>query len=154
MIVTKKTMRYNYDWLIFYEIDEFINLKNFSNIKKYLNQHIFDKCDAVQLNWVHRSDNGKIYYENRPVLERFTEKGKNSRMGKKNPICFIKTIIRGHLKNINITNNHYLSNKIKGCNGFGKKNTSKKIESLEPDYNNYYINHYFGKSTEEFVNKI
>lgn len=144
----------NYDWLIFYEIDEFLYLKNFNNIKKYLYQHKFDRCDAIQLNWVHRSDNNMIYYMNKPVQERFTEKGVNVVKNKENPLCFFKTIIRGHLKNINIVDNHFLNKKIKACNGFGKNSKTKGIISIEPDYDYYYINHYFGKSTEEFVNKI
>lgn len=144
----------NYDWLIFYEIDEFLYLKNFNNIKNFLCQHKFDKCDAIQLNWVHRSDNNMIYYMNKSVQERFTEKGINVVKNKNNPLCFVKTIIRGHLMNRTITDNHFLSKEIKSCNGFGKKSKTLGIISLEPDYDDYYINHYFGKSTEEFVNKI
>ena len=34
----------SYDWLIFYELDEFIHLSNFENIKDFLNQKKFDKC--------------------------------------------------------------------------------------------------------------
>ena len=143
----------NYDWLIFYEIDEFIYLKDFRNIKEFLNQTKFDKCDSIHLNWVHRTDNNKLYYENKPVQERFPEKGKNVDKSKNNTICYIKTIVKGHLENIIITNNHFLSKKLKACNGFG--NSSKATEKTsKPDYENYYINHYFGKSTEEFANKI
>ena len=144
----------NYDWLIFYEIDEFIYLKDFKNIKVFLNQTKFDKCDSIQLNWVHRTDNNTLYYENKPVQERFPEKGKNVGKSKKNPICFIKTIIKGHLENIIITNNHFLSKKLKACNGFGNSTQSLWETTSKPDYEYYYINHYFGKSTEEFANKI
>ena len=66
----------------------------------------------------------------------------------------MKTIIKGHLKNINIIDNHILSNKLKGCNGIGKRIKRYGIINKTPDYNNYYINHYFSKSTEEFVDKI
>ena len=144
----------NYDWLIFYEIDEFLYLKNFNNIKYYLNQRKFNRCEAIQLNWVHRSDNNKIFYENLPVQKRFTERGKNVVKNKINPLCFVKTIIRGYLTNKKITDNHYLTHNLKGCNGFGKKSKLFDIINKQPDYETYYINHYFSKSTEEFVNKI
>ena len=88
------------------------------------------------------------------LQQRFTEKGINVVKNKNNPLCFVKTIIRGHLMNRTITDNHFLSKEIKSCNGFGKKSKTLGIISLEPDYDDYYINHYFGKSTEEFVNKI
>ena len=63
----------------------------------------FNQCESIQLNWVHMSDNNQIYYENKPLHERFSEKGKNVVKNKYNKICFVKTIVRGHLKNINIT---------------------------------------------------
>ncbi len=39
----------NYDWLLFYDMDEYIFLRNFSNINDFLNQRIFDKCQRIQL---------------------------------------------------------------------------------------------------------
>ena len=143
-----------YNWLLFYEIDEFLHLKNFTNAKQYLNQKKFKKCDSIRLNWVHMSDNNKIYYENKPLKERFTKVGNNVNKNKFNYLCSVKSIIRGHLKNIIINHNHLLSHKLKGCNGFGKRNQLSNFLSLEPDYEYYYIYHYYGKTVEEFVEKI
>ena len=143
-----------YDWLIFYEIDEFLYLKNYKNIKTFLIHKQFDQCDSIQLNWVHMSDNNQIFYENKPLYERFPKKGKNVVKNKYNKICFVKTIIRGHLKNITINQNHILSEKLKACNGFGQKSQVKKIESLNPDYEFNFIRHYYTKSTQEFIEKI
>ena len=143
-----------YDWLIFYELDEFLYLKNYRNIKSYLISKKFNKCESVQLNWVHMSDNNQIFYENKSLIERFPVIGKNVVKNKNNKICFVKTIIRGHLININITHNHLLSKKVKACNGFGKASKLKGILSLNPDYEYNYIKHYYGKSVQEFVEKI
>lgn len=143
-----------YDWLFFYEIDEFIYLKNYDNIKGYLLRNQFNKCESIQLNWVHMSDNNHIYYENKSLNERFPKKGKNVVKKQYNKICFIKTMIRGHLKNINITNNHFLFENLRACNGFGRKARNLGILSLKPDYDYYYIKHYYGKSVQEFVQKI
>ena len=143
-----------YDWMIFYELDEFLYLKDYINIKDYLIQKRFDKCDSIQLNWVHMSDNNNYFYENKPLIERFPLKGKNIRKNKRNKICYVKTIIRGHLKNITITDNHLLSETVKSCNGFGKKSRLKNITTLNPDYQYYYIKHYYGKTVQEFVDKI
>ena len=60
-----------YNWLIFYEIDEYIHLKNYDNIKKFLNEDKFNNCESIQLNWVMHTDNDKIYYENKPLKIRF-----------------------------------------------------------------------------------
>ncbi len=143
-----------YDWLIFYELDEFLYLKNYQNIKSYLIQNKFNRCQSILLNWVHMSDNNKIFYENLSLYERFPKIGKNIERNKFNKICFVKTIIRGHLNNINITNNHYLSENITACNGFGKKSKNIGIINIKPDYKYYFIKHYYSKSIQEFVDKI
>ncbi len=143
-----------YDWQIFYELDEFLYLKNYQNIKSYLIQNKFNKCQSIQLNWVHMSDNNQIYYENKPLYERFPKPGKNVVKNKFNKICFVKTMIRGHLKNINITHNHLLSKDVKACDGFGKKSHVNGIINLKPDYEYYYIKHYYSKTVQEFVEKI
>ena len=144
----------DYDWLIFYELDEFLFLKDYNNVKPYLNQKKFKKCDSIQLNWVHRSDNNKLYYEDRPLRERFTRVGNNVDKNKLNKICNIKSIIKGHLNNITIEHNHLLSTKLKGCNGFGLPSNLSNFLSLAPDYEFYYINHYYGKTVEEFIEKM
>ena len=143
-----------YDWLIFYELDEFLYLKDYKNIKSYLISNKFYKCESIQLNWVHMSDNNQIFYKNETLSERFTEKGKNVDKNRFNKICFVKTIIRGHLKNINIMHNHLLSKNLNACNGFGRKSKIRGILSLNPDYEYNYILHYYTKSTQEFIEKI
>ena len=143
-----------YDWLVFYEIDEFIYLKKYQNIKSFLLNNKFNKCESIQLNWVHISDNNKLFYENISLHHRFPKVGKNIVKNKKNKICYVKSIIRGHLKNIIINDNHLLNKKLKACNGFGKKSKLKKIRSLNPDYEFNYIKHYYGKSVQEFVEKM
>ena len=128
---------YKFNWLMFYEIDEFLHLTNFTNVKQYLNQKKFKKCDSIRLNWVHMSDNNKIYYEDKPLHERFIKVAKNVDKNKFNYFAFVKSMIRGHLRNIIINHNHLLSNKLVGCNGFGKRNNLSNFLSLEPDYDCY-----------------
>ena len=139
-----------YDWLIFYDMDEFIYLKNIFNLKIFLNKPIFNKCHSIRLNNIFHSDNNNLHYINKPLSERFPEIIRNM---KKYPI---KTILRGNITGIKIANVHWLSKnkKIKACNGFG--NIVKKIVFYadKVDKKKYYINHYCFKSTEEFINKI
>ena len=79
-----------YNWLIFYDMDEFIFLKNFSNIKSYLSQERFNKCDSVQLIMVFHNDNDLLYYDNRTLFERFNNTMKN------NKVAVFKTILKGN----------------------------------------------------------
>ena len=143
-----------YDWLIFYEVDEYIFLKNYNNIKPFLNEPKFNKCKIIQLNWVQYTDNNLVYYENKSLIKRFTEKEKKAKDNIKNSIIHIKSIIRGHIPNILINCIHRLTVKIKGCDGFGRRSKLKNKETIRPDYEYYYIKHYYSKSLEEFIEKI
>ena len=137
-----------YNWLIFYDMDEFIYLKNYSNIKKFLNEKKFNSCKIIHLNWVIHSDNNQLYYVNKTLKERFP---KVKYIYKK---LAVKSILRGNIKNIKIRNNHIINKRYETCNGFGQKMYLKKNYIIHPDYKYYYIDHYYYKSVEEFINKI
>ena len=64
--------------------------------------------------------------------------------------------MRGHIPNIKINNAHVcnFAKKYKNCNGFGHSNKNFGIFAGEKDYKHYFIDHYYCKSTEEFINKI
>ena len=88
-----------FDWIIFFEIDEYIFLKDINNIKTFLNDNKFLKCQRIQLNWVFHTDNNLIYYENRTLKERFPEVEEKAKKNINAPHC-IKSILRGHIPNI------------------------------------------------------
>lgn len=135
-----------YNWLIFYDFDEFIHLKKYNNIKEFLNLKKFIKCNSIYLNFFFHTDNNKIYFENKPLSERFTETIKRN--------CIGKSILKGNLENIKITSVHTLGIKRGRCNGFGQFDESKLMFCSIPDYKYNYIDHYYTKSTEEFIFKI
>ena len=143
----KKNYLY-YDWLIFYEIDEYIYLKNYHDIKEFLNLPKFNKCQTLQLNWLMHTDNEKIYYENKPLKNRFKKTNKLKK------ITGIKSILRGKIPNITINCVHRINENLKTCDGFGRRTHLKGIGTTIFDYKYNYIDHYFCKSTQEFVNKI
>ena len=124
---------YKYNWLLFYDIDEFIYLRKFINIKTFLKQKRFDKCQSIQLNVFFHSDNNLLYYDNRTLSERFPEKIKTPRGA-------LKSILKGNIK-INIISPHNLNNNLISCNGFGQFNSKEKnsIFTNNPDYNFYYM---------------
>ena len=138
-----------YNWLIFYDMDEFIFLKNFSNIKNYLSQERFNKCESVQLIMVFHNDNDLLYWDNRTLFERFNKTIKNNRLAP------FKTILKGNIKT-KISCVHNINYKLKSCNSFGEFNNKEKFAtfSKKPDNIFYYIDHFCYKSTEEFINKL
>ena len=142
-----------FDWLIFYNIDEFIYLRYFNSLKVFLSQSKFKNCGKVQLNWIHRVDNeNSLYYDKRPLKIRFQKK--ESKILKNNFYPQIKSILRGHIPNLKIGCLHNLVSNLKSCDGFGRKSNLTGIQTMRPDFKKNYINHYFQKSLEEFVEKI
>ena len=121
-----------YEWLIFNDIDEFLYLKNFNNIKTFLNRPRFKKCEKIHLNWLLFTDNNFIYYENKSLLKRFTEPDPYAKQ--RNILKFSngKSILRGHIPNIKIINFHYIADELKSCDGFGHL-----MNSIKKDYKYY-----------------
>ena len=139
-----------YDWLLFFDIDEFIYLKNYHNIKDFLIKKKFNKCQSIYLNWIIHTDNNLLYYDNRTLYKRFTEIIDNPKF------CRGKSIIRGGIENVKFISTHTLVKNIQRCNGFGNiiKIENNRINCKVPDFKYFYIDHYYSKSTEEFINKI
>ncbi len=143
-----------YDYLIFYDIDEFIYLRHFTNIKDFLVQKIFDKCQRIELNHFLHTDNNLLYYDNRTVVQRFPKKDKRYLSLKKEQRReVIKSILKGNIE-IRIHDIHILNSSLIGCDGFGNIRKNNIYFTNKPDYYYNYIDHYYTKSTEEFVNKI
>ena len=144
-----------YSWLVFYEIDEYLYIKNYSNIKTFLSESKFNHCKIIYLNWVFHTDNNLIQYDNRTLRERFPFKEPRVRNNSKSFNNPVKSILRGNISNININHVHLLNSKIKGCNGFGQTPIFQNYYYMKnADYRYYYIDHYYSKSVEEFTEKI
>ena len=98
-----------------------------------------------------------IYYDNRTLHERFPELQPNIIKEKKHykGNYRYKFILRGNISNPNINYYNLISTDVSGCNGNGEKSIliSDKVMK-NPDFKLYYIDHYYFKSVEEFVEKI
>ena len=144
-----------YDWFIFFDTDEFIHLDNFWNIKDFLNEKKFKKCELIYFNCVRHTDNDLLFYDNRSLSERFPIILWNSTM------YTLKTIMRGNnSKNLRFRTTHWLNRGFRGgCDVDGKSVIpTRKVrlgnEINHPKFKKYYIDHYCFKSTEEYINKI
>ena len=137
-----------YNWLILFDMDEFIFLNKINNVKIFLKNDIFKKCRVIFLNEVVHTDNNQIYYKKGKLIERFKEIEHNL------PLAMVKPIIKGNIENLIITNNHVINLHMEGCNAFGEKARIKGIHTNDPDRKYYYFDHYYFKSSEEYLNKL
>lgn len=138
----------NYNWLILFDMDEFLFLNKINNIKKFLKNSCFNNCSVIFLNEVVHTDNNQLYYKKENLAKRFKEVERHS------PAPKVKPILKGNIKNIIITNNHVINLGMEGCNGFGEKAKIKGIHTSNPDRKNYYFDHYYFKSSEEYLSKL
>lgn len=136
-----------HDWIMFIDIDEFLTLEKFGNIKDFLSQRCFADAKAVRFHWKCYSDSGKLKYEEGSVISRFTELCENGEVNK-----YYKQIYRTKLPKFRMMNVHY-------CDFIGgiyyPDGSSARYIMQTTDQNvNYvcgYIRHYVTKSLEEFV---
>ena len=138
-----------YNWSLFYDIDEFIFLKERS-IKHFLVKKKFNSCERIYLNWVNHLDNDQLKYKNESLFKRFPK----FKYFFNETHAFVKSMIRGNISNIRIYNNHVINFEKESCNAFGKKKLfNQSILTDNPDNKSYYIDHFYFKSTEEYINK-
>ena len=136
-----------YDWIMFIDIDEFLTLEKFGNIKDFLSQRCFADAKAVRFHWKCYSDSGKLKYEAGSVISRFTELCENGEVNK-----YYKQIYRTKLPKFRMMNVHY-------CDFIGgiyyPDGSSARYIMQTTDQNVNYvcgcIRHYVTKSLEEFV---
>ena len=143
----------NYDWIAFYDIDEFLEIINYTNINKFLTLPQFKKCESILINWKYYGDNNQLFYEPKPVIQRFSKAFyfiNESIKNYKYLSSAAKTIVRGGL---NITWQlfpHYLNNTI-NCRADG---SILKNYFSPPQFTVAYLKHYTTKSTEEFAERL
>ena len=139
-----------YNWMLMIDMDEYLYIKK-DTLKNYLLKPVFNKCDFIKFQWVIPTDNNHLYYENKPLFERFKGPYINS--------IFIKSIIRGNISRLKYWVHSPLISPERNtsCNNIGKKinNNNINFESINKiDTKKAFIIHFEYKSTEEFIKKI
>ena len=155
----------SFDWVLFYDIDEFLVLNKHKTVNEYLSQEKFNDFDIIKINWKVMSNNGYVVQIDKPVLERFTKEGNNYIISyNKDSIIYanntIKSLYRTNLDlmpAVHCIENPKYDNIFKYCDNTGKEIVNKPDFpnwSLYNDYINYddaYIKHFITKSLEEYV---
>ena len=148
----------NFDWVCFFDVDEFLTFRNNFTLNKFLNQDMFKDSDTILIPWVQYDDNNLLYYENLPVMKRFTHISNTTKHA-------VKSIVRCNKKfndndkGINCLIHCFLLNDKKIIKANGQK-------ILTCNKSNWYtltdeqikksaavLNHYKTKSTEEFIKR-
>ena len=143
-----------FDWIAFYDIDEFLYIRNYTNINDFLSLPKFKKCQSILINWKYFGDNNRLYYESRPLNERFSKPINITNnlkiLNNKYFLSAAKSLVKSGLKLSWGMLPHYLNNTI-NCRPDG----SILNDYFSPyQHSIAYINHYITKSTEEFIERL
>ena len=147
-----------YDWIAFYDFDEFLTFTKDHNIKEYLSRDCFQNANQILINWQTYTDNNLIYNDGRSCLERFTEKMPLKKMAEGNNWNItneiVKSIIKTKILNIELNTNHVFVNDILNqttYNSIGEKIT--QVRYWQPIiYDLAYIKHFPTKTIDEWIN--
>ena len=137
-----------YDWIAFLDFDEYIYIKNNSNINNYLYDQRFKNCQSIILNLYLYDDNNLEIYDNRTLIERF----KTFKTIKKKS----KSIVRGSLPNLIFPSVHVCAKNIDYfCDSTGKRIFPKSYIRINLSKNYMaYIKHFYTKTAEELCIKL
>jgi len=149
-----KKYRTRCKWLSFFDFDEYLvmHFEESRNItvQEFLARSLFRNCDAIEFNWLMYTDNNLLYYDNRTLLERFTEPNYKNYANR-----FVKSIVRGNLKTPIFRNSVHQPNKfVRLCNSLGKPADYYPDCLIPPIYKYGYLIHFNTKSAEEYAKKI
>jgi len=131
---------WNWDWVAFFDVDEFLVLKKHNNIKDFLID--YNDFNAVGINWVYFGDNNLSEVTEWSVIKRFT-------MRQSNPYRAIKSIVRlskGGNSPKFINNPHNIN--LDWVDTHKRINTGPSTK--EPSDDIAQLNHYYCKTIKEF----
>ena len=148
-----KKNKNKYDWLLFFDVDEFLYINNNQTLYNFLSEPRYKNCQTIKINWKCYGDNENLYYENNSVQKRFTKQSTSKYCNR-----WIKSIVNvknndnigwgyrsPHVPYINVRNS---------CDTLGDLTYYEKKKIYPPIYKYVYLKHYATKSSEEYANKI
>lgn len=153
---------YDYDWFYICDIDEFLHIPITNNdIKKFVQMPLYKTFDSIAINWRSYDDNDLLFYDDRPVQERFTRiaNTKNVPNGER---YITKNIFKSKRYNKDFFVDHQHDPlaricKCRRCNVLGtlkQKNTVDYHNDYSEKYKIAYIAHFEQKTLDEYVKKI
>lgn len=152
-----KTYGELYDWIMFFDIDEFMFINCTKTIGEYLSREEFANFDMVHINWVMFGDGGSARCGDGGVLERIKEHLPiEQKTNYSVPDTFhCKSIIRGGIKNFKWEGTPHTPSTIaiKCCNSSGIP-CNGRSPFVPYDFRNAGLRHFTTKTAEEFALKV
>jgi len=145
-----------YDWIAFFDIDEFLFMNQENNVSNLLSNKRYDGYKMIHFNWLMFGDCDMVYNDGRPMRVRFTKPlDVNSMCDYGFPETFhIKSVIRGGLGKITFgPTPHTVSDIDNCCNSYGIP-CDPKSPFTPYDFRIGGLLHFSTKTAEEYANKV
>ena len=142
----------DFDWMCFFDFDEFLHINFNFNMKSLLSSNIYENFEIIHVNWLCYGDSDLVYYDPRPLSERFTKFIVPLDFQSSGLVAnsHVKSIIRGGL-HVEWTNTpHTPDNVLKCCNPIGEEQDSKSPFAHPYNFYLMYIKHYTTKTLDEY----
>lgn len=148
-----------YDWIGFWDIDEFLALEKEKTIDEFLSKDIFKNTQSIRICWKQYTDNGLVKSNGNYSVTKFTEVFDRNFCFKNGiPIANYynsntqsKAILRTNIDNINITSPHVHSVTKTVVDATGKPCKDGIKMGNTPVWEGAWLNHYRFKTIEEFI---
>lgn len=157
----------DYDWIMFFDVDEYLTFENCSNIKEYLSQEKFNGFDMIHVQWKIFDDNEQLYVKdgNYSLRSRFTHALDTDKLiayedenNGSYAYFYHKTILRGrnyHKIKFVGGNSHTVDKNsdtnLKACDINGKTVDAFDMAHKPIKYADAYLSHYICKTLEEYI---
>ena len=145
----------DYDWFLFFDIDEFLTFSERRNLPIYLSMKYFKPYDMIHVNWLLFGDDGEVASNGKPVLQRIVHPLDFNLMTTYNfPDNFhVKSIVRGGLDSIEWKTPHTPIIKGRCCTSTGEDTNGNSLFTPY-DYRMCALLHFTTKTASEFADKV
>ena len=145
-----------YDAILFADFDEFLVLEHDKTIQEYVSRFPED-WQAILINWDCKTDSGLIYYDPRPLVERFTVSlspiDKPVQYGNIPENAHVKCILKGGINGVLFYSNPHVPNTNLICyNASGIRCSNAPWQAI--DYRMARFLHFTTKTAEEYCSKL
>lgn len=143
----------NFDYFGYFDIDEFLYMEG-KTIEEFVSQEQFKNVDVIKFNWRYYGDNDLVWYDPRPVQERFPipcpDDVKYALRPRENEWC--KALLKSGKKMLRCLNHSFImeNGTCKHCSG-KPGNAASMHEPI--DFSGGYIKHYGTKTLEEYIKR-
>ena len=140
-------------WMLYFDIDEYLEFVDKKiTINDYLSQNRFKKCEIIKINWVMYKNEDLLYYENKPLEERFP-----TPTYVKEDVRTVKSIVRNDSRRnpwVRKSAPHEPAPGLYSCNSIGNYSPYHAGTIYPPILSYCYIKHYHYKTVEEYSFKL